>query len=99
MKEVTFLQRNASNWEQIETSLQKKDTNISADELGDLFIHLSDDLAYAKTYYPKSKTTQYLNELTLKVHQRIYKNKKESTKRWFTFWKFEVPEILYANFR
>lgn len=99
MKEVTFLQRNASNWEQIETSLQKKDTNISADELGDLFIHLSDDLAYAKTYYPKSKTTQYLNELTLKVHQRIYKNKKESTKRWFTFWKFEVPEILYANRR
>jgi len=99
MREVTFLQQNADNWKQIETSLQKKDASISADKLGDLFIHLSDDLAYAKTHYSKSKTTHYLNELTLKVHQRIYKNKKEKTNRWFTFWKYEVPEILYENRR
>lgn len=99
MKEVTFLQQNAPRWEQIETSLQNKETNLSADELGDLFIHLSNDLAYAKTNYPKSKTTQYLNELTLKIHQLIYKNKKEPTKRWYTFWVYEVPEILYENRR
>jgi len=97
MKEVTFLQQNAAKWEQIETSLKSNNTKLSADKLGDLFIHLSDDLAYAKTHYPKTKTTQYLNELTLKVHQLIYKNKKEPTKRWFTFWKYEVPEILYNN--
>lgn len=97
MNEVTFLQQNATKWEQIETSLKGNNTKLSADKLGDLFIHLSNDLAYSKTHYPKTKTTQYLNELTLKVHQLIYKNKKESTKRWFTFWRYEVPEILYNN--
>ena len=44
------------------------------DELADLFIQLTDDLAYARTNYPKADVTVYLNNLSTKVHQYIYRN-------------------------
>ena len=51
------------------------------DEIAERFIAITDDLAYAKTFFPKSKTTVYLNTLAAGFHQSIYKNKKENTNR------------------
>jgi len=48
-----------------------------------------------KTYYPKSKTILYLNNLAAKAFQKIYKTKREDTNRFVYFWKTEVPLIVY----
>ena len=71
--------------------------NMDTDKLASLFIELTDDLSYSRTFYPESKTTQYLNSLTAKVHQSIYKNKKERKERFIQFWKYEGPLLFYKH--
>ncbi len=93
MKEITFLKQNADKWQQFESMLTTKGA-ANPDLMADLFIQLTDDLSYAKTNYPKAKTTQYLNSLAARVHQEIYKNKKEKKSRVITFWKYELPFIF-----
>ena len=43
------------------------------------FTELVNDLGYAKTFYPNSRVTQYLNGLASRIYLGIYKNKKEET--------------------
>lgn len=93
MREVTFLKQNAEQWQRFETLLAQRD-RIDPDVLADLFVRLTDDLAYAKTFYPSSATTAYLNTLASRVHQLIYRNKKERTNRFFSFWQYELPVLL-----
>lgn len=93
MKEITFLKQNADKWQQFENLISTKG-NSDPDLMADLFIQLTDDLSYSKTHYPKAKTTQYLNSLAARVHQEIYKNKKEKKSRIITFWKYELPFIF-----
>lgn len=90
MKEVTFLKQNAEKWEKFELQLTQKE-KMSADESANLFIELTNDLSFAKSYYPASKTALYLNNLAAKVHHSIYQNKKESNQRLLSFWKTELP--------
>ena len=93
MQEITFLHQNASKWKRFETLMA--DQQADPDTLVELFIELTDDLSYARTFYPDSKTTQYLNGLTMHVHQKIYKNKKEEKSRVVTYWKEELPGLFY----
>lgn len=93
MREVTFLRQNADKWIRYERILEKS-TRGNADELAELYIELNNDLSYAQSYYPNTKTAQYLNDLSILAHNTIYKNKAESTSRLFTFWTKEVPELF-----
>ena len=93
MKEITFLKQNAEKWQQFESLISTKGGS-DPDKMADLFIQLTDDLSYSKTHYPKAKTTQYLNALAARVHQEIYKNKKEKSNRILNFWKYELPFIF-----
>lgn len=94
MREAAFLQKHADKWQQFETLLADKG-NLHPDALAGLFIQLTDDVSYARTFYPDSKTTKYLNTLAAKVHQEIYKNKPEKRNRFAHFWKYEVPEAMF----
>lgn len=94
MQEATFVKRNKSRWEEFE-KLVKNDQRVDPDRLAQLFIQLTDDLSFARTQYPKSRVTQYLNSLTAKVHREIYRNRPEERNRFITFWKIEVPEAVY----
>ncbi len=94
MKEIIFLNKNAKKWQRFETML-KQPGNENPDEIAGLFIELTDDLAYAQTFYPESKTTVYLNSLAMKAHHLIYKNKQERKNRIIEFWKTEFPCIMY----
>jgi len=96
LREVTFLKKNADKWKQVEDFLSTKKSN-NPDRLADLFIQLTDDLSYARTFYPQSKTSQYLNSLTARVHQAIYKSKKEKKQRFIQFWKVESPLLFYKH--
>jgi len=89
VKEITFLKDRSGKWEEFEKLLKEKQPNPR--ELAGLFIEVTDDLSYSRTHYPKSKTTQYLNGLAARVHQEIYKNKKENRGRILSFWRTEVP--------
>ena len=72
------------------------DRTPNPDRLAELFTQLTDDLAYARTQYPDSQTTTYLNGLAAKVHQSIYRNRPEARSRLVTFWTTELPRVLYG---
>ena len=96
MREIKFLRQNASRWQNFEHLLDHPKES-DADELAELYIQITDDLAWAKTNYPNSKTTAYLNELASRVHKQIYKNKKEEKGRIGKFWKKELPLLFYEH--
>jgi uncharacterized membrane protein SpoIIM required for sporulation len=95
MKEAAFIKQNRSRWEEFE-KIVKDQAQAEPDRLAELFVQVTDDLSYARTHYPKSRTTQYLNALAGKVHLHIYKNKKEDKNRFLTFWQFEIPEAMHG---
>ena len=94
MKEVVFLNKNAQKWRTFEAILNKR-RSATADELADLFIQITDDLAFARTYYPTSQISRYLNSLAAKAHQSIYRNKREKNNRLKHYWKYEFPLLLH----
>lgn len=63
--------------------------------MASLYIHLVNDLSYAQTYYPKSKTVVYLNYLASQIYQKIYKTKREEKNRFAYFFKTEAPLLVY----
>jgi uncharacterized membrane protein SpoIIM required for sporulation len=63
------------------------------------FTRLIDDLGYAKTFYPTSKVTQYINSLATGIYLNIYKNRKEESNRLLNFWKYDVPLTIYKHHR
>jgi uncharacterized membrane protein SpoIIM required for sporulation len=98
MREVAFIKQNKEKWLEFEQAIFRK-AKKNPDELASLYIHLVNDLSYAQTYYPKSKTVVYLNHLAAITYQKIYKTKREDTNRLVHFFKTEVPLIVYQNRR
>ena len=95
MREAAFVNKNKEKWQLFEDALYKK-TIISPDKLSDLYVELTDDLSYAKTFYPNGNTVVYLNSIASAAHQKIYKTKKESKNRFVSFFKTEFPLMFYS---
>lgn len=98
MREVAFIKQNKEKWLEFEQAIFGK-AKKNPDELASLYIHLVNDLSYAQTYYPKSKSVIYLNNLAALTYQKIYKTKREESNRIIYFFKTEVPLIVYQNRR
>ena len=98
MNEIRFIKLNGKRWQDFDQFLGKKQKS-SPDHLAHLYIELTDDLAYAKTFFPKSKTTKYLNQITFKAHQQIFRRRKIGTNRLLNFFLFDYPLIIYNNRR
>ncbi len=96
MREASFVKKNKERWQLFEDVLSKS-KEISPDKLSDLYIEITDDLSYAKTFYPNSNTAFYLNSLASKAHQKIYKTKKEGKNRLISFFKTEFPLAFYQH--
>ncbi len=94
MKEIVFLNKNIERWRETERIISSE-KNENPDYFAKLFIQITDDLAYAKTYFPDTPTEKYLNSLASLIHHKIYKTKKENTSRFVNFWKKELPEELF----
>lgn len=96
MKEITYINRNKKRWEHFEKTTQNAG-KVTPDELADQYIQLTDDLSYARTFYHGSRTESYLNGLTMKMHQVIYRSKKESSNRFVLFFVEELPLLFYHS--
>lgn len=94
MREGLFLKKNVEKWKQYQYN-----QNADPDETAKRFTELVDDLAYAKTFYPQSKVTQYLNGLASKIYLAIYRNKREQGSRILRFWKTDLPLVAYKHRR
>ncbi|MEO6961827.1 MAG: stage II sporulation protein M [Puia sp.] len=89
MREGQFIQQNLEKWK-----TYQYEPTTDPDEMAMRFTELVNDLGYAKTFYPQSKVTEYLNKLAAGIYLGIYKNKKEESSRIVRFWKSELPLVI-----
>lgn len=94
MREIAFIKQNKEKWLEIERVVSGK-VKKNPDDLSSLYINLINDLSFSQTYYPKSKTTVYLNHLSTLIFQKIYKTKRVDENRFSFFYKKEVPLLVY----
>ena len=95
MKETTFITQNKKKWEKFERISKEKQSD--PDELSTLFIEITDDLSYARTYYPKRTVRVYLNSLAQKVFHDIYKKKRDPLNKLIYFWTTSLPLEMYRS--
>jgi uncharacterized membrane protein SpoIIM required for sporulation len=99
VREGLFIKNNIDKWKQYQY-----EPSSDPDQMASEFTDLVNDLGYAKTFYPHSRVTQYLNGLASRIYLGIYRNKREEVSRIAHFWKTELPltvrkyhrEILYS---
>ena len=94
MREASFIERNKEKWLSIENNLANKG-EVDPDILASNYIELTNDLAYAQTFYSRTKTEQYLNELAIRAHQLIYRDQKSSNNKIAHFFKVEIYEAIW----
>lgn len=93
MREGQFIKRNIDRWK---TYQQPTD---DPDETAERFMHLVDDLSYAKTFYPFSNTVRYINGLAAQIFLSIYKNRKEKKNRIALFFAVDLPLTIRRHHR
>lgn len=97
MKESRFIQQNKDKWKELEGLLAEK--NADPDRLSDLYVEVTDDLSYAKTYYPHRLVRAYLNNISQKIYLSIYKNKPKEFFKVKDFWVKDLPlSIWHARY-
>jgi len=96
MREPAFREQNRQRWIAFE-ELLKEGANPGPDEMADIYVQVSEDLAYARTYYGGSKAELYLNNLAARVHEKVYRNRKEKKRRFAEFWLQDLPMLMYKH--
>jgi uncharacterized membrane protein SpoIIM required for sporulation len=94
MREGQFIQKNIDKWKTYQYQSSR-----DPDEMAKEFTELVNDLGYAKTFYPQSRVTTYLNRLASKIYLGIYKNKREKRSRLVSFWTHDLPLTVRSHHR
>lgn len=93
MKETSFIQQNKDKWNRFEELNKKQNSN--PDELSELFVEITEDLSYARTFYPRRSVRVYLNGLAQNVFISLYKIKKNPFGKFLDFWRKGLPLEMY----
>lgn len=95
MRETNFINQKKDKWIELERTIQQ--VNPDPDQLNDLFVQITDDLSYSRTFYPNRSVRVYLNGLAQQIFYSIYKNKKSSGGKLLSFWTTDLPRIMYQS--
>ena len=95
MRETKFIEQNRKKWENLEQMLET-DTQ-DPEKLNEQFVQVTDDLSYARTFYPNRSVRVYLNGLAQRIFSSIYKGKKADGNRFKKFWVDEIPQLVYES--
>jgi uncharacterized membrane protein SpoIIM required for sporulation len=93
MKESRFIDQNSKKWSTLHKALneKKKDPGL----LSKLYIQITDDLSYARTFYANRSIRNYLNALAEGIFINIHREKKSRVKDFLRFWNTTLPLMNY----
>jgi len=97
MKESDFINQNKIKWVEVEKNLTNKD--VSPSETSKLFVQVTDDLSYARTFYKNRSVKIYLNEIAKFLFNDINKTKNNYFKLFIHFWKTDLPLVMHRSRR
>ena len=96
MTETQFIEKNKLFWEELEAILDKPVKD--ADKLSGLFVKVSSDLSYARTFYPNRSVRLYLNNLTQRVFDSMQTDEdKFEFKQITNFFRHILPQEIYNS--
>lgn len=95
MRETQFIIQNKEKWTRFEQMLEDK--NHNPEELNELFIQITDDLSYARTFYPNRSVRVFLNGLARRIFHNVYSHRRFPMTRLRTFWTEELPRVMYES--
>lgn len=93
MRETEFIKQNKDKWQEFEKKLLSSKSDPEA--LARVFVETTDDLSYARTHYRNRSVRVYLNSLSQRIYQLIYKNRRAS--KSFGFWTYDMPLSMYRS--
>ena len=93
MKETDFIKQNKKKWARFEKLSSNK--NNDPDEVSELFTEITEDLSYARTFYPRRSVRVYLNQLSQGVFTSLYRQRKQPIGNFLKFWTEVVPLEVY----
>ena len=93
MRERQFIEQNKAKWREFEMLVANKDSD--PEKLGKLFIQITDDLSYARTFYPNRSVRVYLNKLAQNVFDKLYKSRKRKKNRLLSFFADDIPSAVF----
>jgi uncharacterized membrane protein SpoIIM required for sporulation len=97
MRETNFIKQNKGKWQEFERILDAQQRD--PDKLNELFVQITDDLSYSRTFYPNRSVRVYLNGLAQRVFFSIYRTRQSSVGRLFSFWTDELPRLVHESRR
>lgn len=93
MRETKFIEQNQEKWAEFEEMLRAEKTD--PDRLNDLYIQITDDLSFARTFYPNRSVRFYLNSLAQRIFHNIYRGRQFPKSRFRTFWTDDIPQVMW----
>lgn len=93
MRETNFINQNKKKWREFEQILDGQYQD--PEKMNDLFIQITDDLSYSRTFYPNRSVRVYLNGLAQRIFFSIYKSRRSRGHRLISFWTDELPQLCY----
>lgn len=97
MKETKFIEQNQQKWSEYERMLHSG--HRDPEKLNDLFVQITDDLSYARTFYPNRSVKVYLNHLAQRIFHHIYKGKRFPASKLIKFWTDQLPQVMWESRR
>lgn len=97
MKESEFIEQNKEKWLDFENNLLKNDADPS--KTARLFVQVTDDLSYARTFYPNRSVKLYLNGIAKLLFNDLNRSGKKGLAGFIKFWKTDLPLTVYRSRR
>lgn len=97
MKETKFIEQNKEKWAAYERMLEEGQHD--PERLNELFVQITDDLSYARTFYPNRSVRVFLNGLAQRIFHNIYRGQRFPAKRLRLFWAVELPCTMWETRR
>lgn len=90
VRETDFIKNNEIKWGKLDkTSIPQNDDLITS------YSEVSDDAAYARTYYKNRSIRVYLNYLLGKIESDLMNKRSKLDRNFGQFWKYTIPKAMY----
>lgn len=95
MKESKFIEQNKKKWQEFETDLLYGRNKAS--KLSRLFIQVTDDLSFVRTFYRHRSVKIYLNGMAQYLFNDLYRNQSANLKGFVKFWRLDLPLLIHDS--
>jgi uncharacterized membrane protein SpoIIM required for sporulation len=92
VKESKFIEQNKEKWLDFENLLMSKATDPGRQSK--LFVQITDDLSYARTFYRNRMVRKYLNGISQSLFLAINRSPKLNIKDFWRFWSTDLPLMI-----